>query len=195
MPDISEITNHEALALARLLQQFRAKDRIEAIVEVIGARAQLLETDFHDLIVECFLANAVGAQLDQYGALLGLPRGTADDTRYRALLGAQVQILYSSGTPDELLAILALLADVLITVTSITEPAPATIRMEYIGTAYSGDTEWGEDIARMILKARSPGVAIDQIVEATASSFRFDTSGQGFDEGLFAVDLAAEAGI
>lgn len=195
MPDITEITNHEALALARLLQQFRAKDRIEAIVEVIGSRAQSVETVLFNLIEDTFLANAVGAQLDQYGALLGLPRGTASDDRYRALLGAQVQIIYSSGTPDELLLILSLLADVVITVTSISEPSPATIRMEYIGTAYSGDAEWGEDIARMILKARSPGVAIDQIIEATSSSFRFDTAGQGFDEGLFAVDLSAEAGI
>lgn len=195
MPDITEITTHEALGLARLLQQFRAKDRIEAIVEVIGERAQVLETDFFDLIEDCFLANAVGAQLDQYGALLGLPRGTASDTRYRALLGAQVRVIYSSGTPDELLAILALLADVAITVTSISEPPPATIRMEYIGTAYSGDTEWGLDIARKIVQARSPGVDIDQIVEAPSSSFRFDTAGQGFDEGVFAVDLATEAGI
>lgn len=72
--------------LRRLVEQFRGKPRIEALLKAIAAQVQHLEDVATDLRENRWLDSAEGAQLDGLGRILGLPRGAWDDEQYRARL-------------------------------------------------------------------------------------------------------------
>src|SRR5690606_7213019 len=100
-----------AAALSRLVTQFRDKPRIEALLKAIAAQVQQLEDVATDLLEKRWLDSAEGAQLDGLGRILGLDRGAWDDEQYRARLRVRIRILLADGTPENIIATLALLAN------------------------------------------------------------------------------------
>jgi len=189
MPSIVKITNHAVLALARLAQQFQDKDKIRDIVDVIGDRAQSVENMVSDIYTLTPLAVAEDDQLDQYGEILGLERQGFSNDRYRALLKAQLKIIYSKGRGDELIAILKLLADS--TDVDLYEVFPGQVTFEYDGAIFGTDQPWAESLDVKLSQAAAAGVLVGPVVEWSAGSFRFDSATLGFDEGVFGTDVKA----
>lgn len=189
MPDITKITDHATLALARLLQKFQDKDLVRDVIDVIGDRAQTVEDMASDIYTLTPLAVAADDQLDQYGELLGLERQSFSDDRYRALLKTQIAIIHSNGHGDELIAILKLLADT--TTVELYELFPDQVWFEYLGSIFGTDQPWAESLDDKLSQAASAGVLVRPVVEYQAGSFRFDTADVGFDEGTFGTDVSS----
>lgn len=104
-----EKTTHAAEARDHLLEQFKKKERIRAVLDAFSVQIQDLERVFFDLLENRWIDTATGAQLDGLGAIVGEPRQGRNDEDYRLAIRARVLINKSSGTVPELLAILSLL--------------------------------------------------------------------------------------
>lgn len=112
------ITDHATQALARLAQQYKGKPLIEGLISLLCTQIQEIEDAIWQMASERLLDNAIGAQLDRLGGILGQTRGAYTDEEYRLILRAKVLINRSSGTAEELIAIFSTVEpDATITVT------------------------------------------------------------------------------
>lgn len=113
-----QITNQFQRALALLVSQFRGQKsngeltNFQKLIKVLVQPFQELEDVKWQLKTERWLNTAVGAQLDEIGAILGLPREIGEsDEDYRERLQFQIFINTTSGTPEEVMAVLAFLTE------------------------------------------------------------------------------------
>lgn len=148
----TQVTDHEDGGVALLTRQFR-KPAIEAVLRSWLAQVQDLEDAFWALLVNG-LDNAVGAQLDQIGDLLGRPRAGLADAVYLKLLRATALAIRSSGTGPELVAILDLLRGSV--VTTLTEPPIATVKVSP-ASHLSFPTEL---LLEVLVRAKATGVRL-----------------------------------
>jgi hypothetical protein len=98
-------------ALALLLEQYKNRDRIRALLSALIAPFQDLENVFYDIYDAFLLDNATGEQLDYLGALVGEKRRERNDGTYRTYIRARIAINRSNGRIPELLAILRIVSD------------------------------------------------------------------------------------
>jgi hypothetical protein len=97
----TKILTHTADGIASLYMQLRAKPNFRALVTVYFDRIQELENALWDLLSDT-LETAIGAQLDQIGALLNFGRGeVSDDEEYRLFLRAAILAHRSTGTAND----------------------------------------------------------------------------------------------
>jgi Protein of unknown function (DUF2612) len=99
-PNPYYIPDHVARAQSLLIEQFKRKERIRALVAVYVAPLQELEDVFSDLYRLRDISSASGAQLDTLGEIVGQPREGRTDTEYRAAIRFRIQLNGSSGQPD-----------------------------------------------------------------------------------------------
>lgn len=111
-----QITNQFQRALALLASQFRDQKpdgeltNFQKLIKVLVTPFQQLEDVKWQLKTQRWLSTSIGAQLDEIGVILGLPRQINEsDEDYRERLQFQIFINTSSGTPEEVMAILAFL--------------------------------------------------------------------------------------
>lgn len=102
---VTQITDHAGAGAALLMRELRSKPRVAAVLAALMARVQDAESALWALLTDT-LDTAVGAQLDQLGAVLGAGRGTLSDTDYRAVLRGVVLARRSRGTPADVCAVL-----------------------------------------------------------------------------------------
>lgn len=105
---IEHKTTHAAEARARLLEQFKDVPELVAILDASSAQTQADEDVSWQLLVERWLGSSVGVQLDGVGEIVGEGRLGRDDATYRVFLRARILINLSSGTGDEIIAIMEL---------------------------------------------------------------------------------------
>lgn len=179
----TEITTHVADAGALTLGQFFSKPRIQALLGFFTAEVQRAEPVIHDLITEQILDNAVGAQLDRWGRILGLPRTDASDADYLARLRTQLIVLHSRGGTAELQEIVSRMS------------GDVPVRYWQAGNAhYVLETEVAVPtsaarraaIEALLFRASPSGVAFTAVEGETDASFRFGTAGRGFGAGKLA---------
>jgi len=92
---------HVNQAVARLIQQYRDKPRMEALIAIYSRQVQDLEDALWQLATERFADTAIGAQLDVLGIIVGQERQGLGDDDYRALIAARIAANNSEGTaPD-----------------------------------------------------------------------------------------------
>src|SRR5690606_15428098 len=80
-------------AKAQLVEQFKNRPRIRAMIEAFVGQVADLEDALEELRTGRSLDQAQGAQLDGLGTIIGLPRGGMDDEQYRARLRVQIRVL------------------------------------------------------------------------------------------------------
>lgn len=107
---ISQILDHPTRALRRIIQQYKNRQKFEALIRIIGERAQSLEDVGYTLFTEQELEFAVGAQLDRYGEIVVQPRNGFDDDFYRVLLRVKIGINISSGEPKAIINTIKILS-------------------------------------------------------------------------------------
>lgn len=108
---IPVVKNHEDQAFSRLLEQFKDKPNIEALLKGWMKGVQTTEDSLFDLLNNRSIQTAFGIQLDYIGKIVGAKRGGRSDESYREYIQLQILINTSEGTPDDILEILALITN------------------------------------------------------------------------------------
>lgn len=96
---------HVARAQNRLLAQFKSKPRVRAVVAAFVKQVQHLEIAGWQMIAERLLTTAHGKQLDYIADVVGIRRDGLGDDDLRARIAVEIMVLRSTGTADEILAI------------------------------------------------------------------------------------------
>lgn len=103
---LTQITNHADRAVARLLYQYRGKQKLEDLVRIFCAGdVQELEDAAFGLLAALVVATSSGATLDRLGAIVGQAREGRTDSVFKVWILARVKLNKSSGTIPELLEI------------------------------------------------------------------------------------------
>lgn len=105
---IDQFTEHEE-RVSRLIEQFKDKPDLEALIRIYLRQVQDLEDAAFEVILERDLDNAVGVQLSTIGDIVGQPRTTADDDRFRAAIRARIAINLSDATAEDVIKVANLL--------------------------------------------------------------------------------------
>jgi hypothetical protein len=149
---LQRITDHVAAAVGRLIEQYRDKANVVALVSIFAARAQVLEDALWDLYLLRWVGSATGAALDNLGAIVGQPRQSADDEVYRLYVQARIRLNRSSGTTEDLLAVLGL---VFSGEMRLHDRPPAGFRLELVGAV---DADHAAAYLALLRAARAAGV-------------------------------------
>lgn len=180
------ITDHVERALDDLLSKFDLAERLRRLVTIFATRVQEAEDAGGQLLTDRLLENAEGVQLDIYGKIVGGPaewRGALDDDDFAAIIEVAIPINQSNGGIEEALPIFATLTGVPI---EYTQFQPAHYQLLWLTNApVSADllARINEFMPRITVSGTSwelvQGVGSDNV-------FRYDTAGQGYDEGQLA---------
>lgn len=94
------ITDHVLRAINSLNPRWREDLRAQEFVTAFVEEIQELENVLYQLVTNTYLSNAEGAQLDEYGELLGVERNGLIDDEYRALLQVKALANRAPGIVD-----------------------------------------------------------------------------------------------
>ena len=100
---LAPIADHVEQGRALLLEQYRGKPRLDALLAAYTRQVQKLEDAIWSVILGRMLENAAGVQLDKIGKIVGQKRLGEPDVRYRMLIQVRIAINRSSGYPDEII--------------------------------------------------------------------------------------------
>jgi len=100
---VTQITDHEDRAQARLPEQFVGKELMIALVRAIAAEVQDIEDAVFPMLDLLNIDTMIGAQLDGIGDILTEPRAGQNDVNYRLALHAKAARITASGTPEQLI--------------------------------------------------------------------------------------------
>jgi hypothetical protein len=151
--------DHSARGLERLLYQFQgeAHPLIQALAEAPLQVSTVLDQLLIDVDGLRWLDTAVGEQLDVVGAILGCEREGRYDSPYRTAIEAELLVLRSSGTVDQIFAPLDLYEPGNDGTVSDLKPLdPAGFRLSITDPVL--DETKAERYRRVILRARSGAV-------------------------------------
>jgi hypothetical protein len=173
----TEKTTRVQEARDNLLEEFKSKQNFQDILDAFTGEVQQVEAMLFELVNERFLDTAVGAQLDGLGQIIGILRGGLDDDAYRTRLRAQIRILISSGTIEDMLAILALILPGG-TGLVLTEDLPGTPAVFQVDVVDAIDGALGQQASRVLQTSKAAGVrAILSWFLSETNTFQFTVSG------------------
>lgn len=104
------IGNHTETALSRMISQFHGSATLRKLVASYVDQVQELEDVAVQLLHDRTVQSSTGDRLDGLGQIVNLPRGGREDVAYRQALRAELAVLSSQGSVEELLAIAGLLS-------------------------------------------------------------------------------------
>ena len=162
--------------------QFRLLEYWRAYLSALATMAQAAEDEEWLLVVDCTLEAATGAQLEQWGALVGCERLGLDDGTYRRFIQAQIPIRDCGGTGDEMIDIFAQVCGVDPSLVTLEQLPPASIWL-IVYPPVALDTVVESAVVRAMGAAQADGIGM-QLVEAPAGAFRLDSTTYGLDRGL-----------
>ena len=178
MTTMDQKDNRVEEAQGNLIEQFQGRSNVEATVEAFAEQSQDVEDAGFEILTETTTANSEGVQLDGLADIVGIERGSSDDTELRSRIEAEILSNQASGGIEELIEILDTLGATSI---ELTEAFPAKIEI-YLADSYS----LGELAASVTNRSRAGGVGLKFTWYDSTNVFTFDTAGQGFDQGELA---------
>lgn len=166
MKYITHITDHSATAYNYLLQQYKDRPKIKALLDGIILPIQQIEDETYDLYIQYYLPVATSYHLDRLGAIIGVERKGRDDDTYRYAINLGIIGNNSGATAEEIITILK----------SVYEAE----RVEYFesGTAYFQiylqSSDLPNNINKLLLELKPVGVSIPSVIYSDDSDvFRF----------------------
>ena len=177
---------HVEEAQANLVEQFKAKERIDALLASWVEQVQDIEDSLCSILELSTLDTAIGETLDGFGAIVGEERkGRADDD-YRLAISSRISLNVMEGTPEQIVQFIRGLVHGDKTVEIIEDfPAGFLIR---IATKIS---VVGIDVALLLQDAKPAGVRAQLWWFESDIPFGFydDPEAYGFDTGEFATAI------
>lgn len=128
----THVTDHVARGLARLKEQFKAKPNIEAWLTVLLTPVQRLEDALYQLLTERGIDNAIGAQLDALGKIVGQVRDGRTDEVYRRFIRARISVNKSNGLIEDVLTVTRLVLDDADADLLLSRTGPATLLLQIL---------------------------------------------------------------
>ena len=166
-----------------------AMTNMAKLVAALATPASALEVCLQQMLLQRSWDTAVGAQLDQLGAIVGQARGGLDDDVYRRYIVARISTNASQGRFEDLITIAVLvLGDSMPWVIDIHNEGTATCRIRVAAEPLDDDT--GAILSTFMQLAKVAGVRLvtEWSTVPVADAFTFD-GGPGFDNGHLASDL------
>jgi len=176
---IVQKTDHVTEALNNLLPIFQGKPILAKVITSYVEQIQDFENALFGVYWGRMLDYAVGVQLDGLGEIVGEPREGRNDDDYRVAIRVRILVNLSEGTPEQIIAILAAATG---SVIKIREYYPAAFIAELttpVAASFNAAV-----VAVYLNEGKAAGV-LAHLVYYPANVFRFDTPGQGYDEGLY----------
>lgn len=99
---IEYVPNHVQLGIARLITQYQNSPLFIQWLTIYLGVCQDIEDCLWEILEKRNIDSGIGYQLDAIGRILNRPRGGLDDDDYRIALRAEIAILRSTGTADDL---------------------------------------------------------------------------------------------
>lgn len=156
-------------ALDRLTSSWRGKRVVEGLVSANALPWQTYEDDLFDVLNGFLLGNAIGAQLDVLGELVGEPRQGRSDTVYRLAVRVRIAVNRSRGTSEDVLKVFGLLGFPF----SYEEFFPARIRV----TVLAGVGAAAPTIKTILQQTKAAGVATELVSAPSTTVFVFAPTG------------------
>lgn len=182
MTEFEKKLNHVSEGLSRLVTQFKNKPNLLKFLTVFLRQIQDLEDMFYGMYLSRWLDNAVGVQLDGIGSIVGESRDSRDDPEYKIAIRARILLNLGEATPEDVLEII-----------NVTLSELYTLRLrEFYPAAFSIELQEHIDdlvvdiqlIANILYLAKGAGI-MAHLWAHPEGEFRYDTPGQGFDEGKY----------
>lgn len=167
---IARVTDHVEASLDLLLDQYKEKPRIAALLGSETKQIQALEDAIWDTIIGRLIDNAVGVFLDYLGKIVGQERTTPDDELYRARIRTRIRANKSLGHPDDVIAVAILALALDPSLVRYTEIYPASFILEELAGI---DLDLAPIVREFIELAKAPGVAPAFFFSAEPPSGRF----------------------
>jgi len=188
------VTDEADRAMARLVSQFRGRERIELLIRLLADEAQPALDAFEDIKAKRSLVDAEGAQLDAIGALYRFPRDGLLDAEYRPLLQAFAVLVSSRGRPQDLIRTLETMDD---------GHAPSSLRlvehhpagMIMTATVEDGDQRYGEKMGRLLRRQKAAGVSFVFLFQYDTEADHFVWSGETGEGWAEETDPSGTGGI
>ena len=144
--------DHDKLAISRLATQFRESPNLIAYIKALLSEANPLELVLQEVISSRYLDDAIGAQLDTLGAIVGQSRELVDATI----------VFYFGFDPDPSAQ----------TFGSVSDPSVGG-RFRAIDESITGNRELTDDEYRVFIKARIIKNSIIPTLQSTVDFFKF----------------------
>lgn len=181
----TETVDHTTEGLALLVSQYKGAPRLEGYLSALLDEVQALEAAIQQVKAGYHIDDAVGAQLDVLGRIVGQPRIGQDDESFRTYVLARVAANKSSGRTKDLLNVVRLATS--------NEPNARHEFWRSLKTFVVFIEGISRERAQAIadLLGDAAGATRRVIVSTTPAvdtAFRWD-SGPGWDVGLFANDF------
>lgn len=170
MAALARITNHVQAGLDLLLDQYKGKPRIAALLTSELEQVQELEDAIWDVIVGRLIDNAVGVQLDALGKIVGQKRQGAGDEVFRARIRARIWANRSLGHPDDIIKVVQLASGLADDEWTYTEVYPAGFLIELLGPI---DPSIVPVVAELVKVAKPPGVGFSVLFSGIPESETF----------------------
>lgn len=154
--------DHVAMGIAMLPSKLRVRTNWQKLITAMLTRANELEGVFLDIITKKYLANAVGAQLDDIGGIVGRERQGMDDDTYRLWLYAQILLLKKSGSIPDIIAVFKAVNVGTSLTFSVSEFFPRSLIVRS-----SGPVSLPEQQGSMLQKAKAGGINAQLIAPPT----------------------------
>lgn len=186
------IGTHVEDAQNLLLEQFKNSTTLHALLASYTKQIQTAEDGINPLVLSRDINVAVGVPLDALGEAVGIARNGLGDEVYRLFIRAKILVNKSSGTGDNLIAIVRQMSGDPALDVKVDEYDPATVWIRPVDHIITDPDLW----AALLRLAKSAGVRLLFIYNKSAESAMFQYAatagtigtGRGFDQGHFAGD-------
>lgn len=172
--DNGEIRLHTQQALSRLIEFWKTKPNLRALLADYIDEIQEAENMLWDVIVKRLIAYAEFSQLDVLGKLVGETRDGRTDAQYRVRINARIAINNSRGRAPDIIRILRLLYAERF---RFSEDGVAQFRIEYLTPL--ANTAGYLELPGIVSEARIGGVGAKIIFALDANQSLFWNSDYG----------------
>lgn len=157
-PELAYIPDVVDRGLRLWYSQWRDDTTVARAFMVAALRGvQALEDDLHGLYVGTTLDLATGHALEQWGELVGEPRGALDDEAYRMFIRARILANNSDGNPETLQTVVELITEP--SVVQIVRTPPLGYEVVIRRSNYMDDAH-ARRVGRLIRQIKPVGVSV-----------------------------------
>lgn len=179
-----QIIDLAAQAVENLPEQHKSGALADLIATLVSQR-QELETAIFEVLNQFDLDTATGNSLDNIGKIIGLRRQDGlTDTRFRAFIKAKIAANNSESTAEDILNVATLTIDDASYEMNFKDTPPTHYELNITGPGLSDvDVIYYLGVGIRSATAAGVGASIYYNEGPDSNAFKFDTIGNGFDQG------------